>query len=70
MFGFGVEPNRTFLVSYVPKKNKNVLMLSTFHQDDSTDSKTGDAFKPSVIIFYNMTNSVVNVVNRRIKTIV
>jgi len=70
LFGFGVEPNRIFLVSYVPKKNKNVLMLSTFHQDDSTDPKTGDAFKPSVIIFYNMTNGVVNVVDRRIKTIV
>lgn len=40
------------LVSYTPKKNKNVLVLSTMHRDNSIDAETG---KPDMILTYNMT---------------
>lgn len=40
------------LVSFVPKKNKAVLLLSSMHHGQSTDSITG---KPEVIVFYNET---------------
>lgn len=64
VFGFGAEPNRTLLVSYVPKKNKNVIMLSTLHSDDEIDLDTGDSFKPEVISFYNLSKGGVDVVDR------
>lgn len=64
MFGFGVDPNRTLLVSYVPKKNKNVLLLSTLHKEDSIDPESGDSLKPEVITFYNLTKGGVDVVDR------
>ncbi|XP_046681468.1 uncharacterized protein LOC124368236 [Homalodisca vitripennis] len=67
MFGFGKEPNNTLLVSYVPKKNKNVLMLSTLHDDDTNDPETGDDNKPEVITFYNLTKGGVDVVDRKKK---
>jgi hypothetical protein len=67
MFGFGKEPNSSLLVSYVPKKNKNVLMLSTLHDDDTIDPDTGDDTKPEVITFYNLTKGGVDVVDRKKK---
>lgn len=51
MFAWGVDSNKRMLTSYVPKKNKNVLMLSTFHKDDDIDQESGDLQKPSVITF-------------------
>lgn len=48
---FAFDGSKT-LVSYTPKKNKNVLMLSTMHRDDSIDAATG---KPQMICDYNMT---------------
>lgn len=61
MFGFGKE---CLLTSYVPKKNKNVLVLSTMHDKDTIDSSTGSAQKPEVITFYNQTKSGVDVVDK------
>lgn len=61
MFGFGEE---CLLVSYVPKKNKNVLLLSTLHDDDTIDKDTGDAFKPEVITYYNKNKSGVDTVDQ------
>lgn len=40
------------LVSHSPKKNKNVLLLSTMHRTKEIDEETN---KPSVILFYNST---------------
>lgn len=67
MFGFGAQPNNTLLVSYVPKKNKNVIILSTFHKGDDIDPDTGNDFKPEVITFYNLTKGGVDVVDRKKK---
>lgn len=64
MFAWGVDPNKCLLTSYVPKKNKNVLMLSTFHEDDDIDPESREQMKPSVITFYNLTKGAVDVVDR------
>lgn len=58
MFGFG---NGTTLVSYVPKRNKNVLLISTMHQGDNLNKDTG---KPEIIHTYNETKSGVDVVDK------
>ncbi len=41
------------LVSYCPRKNKNVLLMSTFHRDDKVNDK--DHKKPEIILDYNHT---------------
>lgn len=63
MFGFKTPPNHTLLVSYVPKKSKNVLLISTFHNDGLIDC-SNDLYKPEVITFYNLTKGGVDVVDR------
>lgn len=52
------------LVSYVPKKNKFVNLLSTMHNDDAIDQTTGEAKKPEIITFYNLTKGAVDVVDQ------
>ena len=59
---FGYQKNMT-LVSYVPKKNKCVILLSTMHNDGAIDPDTGDTKKPEIITFYNFTKGAVNVVD-------
>ncbi|XP_063924667.1 piggyBac transposable element-derived protein 4-like [Zophobas morio] len=49
MFGFRDDCT---LVSYIPKKNKNVLLISTMHDDDLVNEATG---KPQIILDYNAT---------------
>ena len=51
LFGFA---DKLTISSYVPKKGKAVLTLSTMHHDDSTE---GDAQKPSIILHYNAKKS-------------
>ena len=48
LFGFDKD---TTLVSYVPKKSKSVLLVSTMHHDDKIDEQTG---KPDIILCYNV----------------
>ncbi|XP_067135443.1 piggyBac transposable element-derived protein 4-like [Centruroides vittatus] len=48
------------LVSYVPEKNRNVLLLSSFHHNDAIDDTTGDRKKPEIVTFYNLTKGGVN----------
>ncbi|XP_045448744.1 piggyBac transposable element-derived protein 4-like [Melitaea cinxia] len=60
---FGFQKNCT-LVSYVPKRNKTVLLLSTMHHDAAIDLTTGDAKKPEIITFYNQTKCGVDIVDR------
>jgi len=43
------------LTSYVPKKNKVVIAVSTLHHDNNIDPTTGDKKKPDIITFYNQT---------------
>ncbi|CAH1991136.1 unnamed protein product [Acanthoscelides obtectus] len=56
--------NKCLLVLYVPKRNKNVLLLSTLHVHGKIDDDTGDAFKPEVITDYNLTKGGVDVVDK------
>ncbi|KRZ09958.1 PiggyBac transposable element-derived protein 4 [Trichinella zimbabwensis] len=46
---FGYQRNMT-LVSYVPKKNKNVILLSSMHHDGSIVS-IGQREKPEIVVF-------------------
>lgn len=58
---FAFRKNMT-LVSYKPKKDKVVLVLSTLHDDDSIDSDS-EKCKPEIITFYNDTKSGVDKVD-------
>ena len=57
---FGFDQYAT-LVSYAPKKNKNVLLLLTMHHDNHVDKDTG---KPDIILFYNSTKGAVDTVDQ------
>lgn len=59
---FAFQKDKT-LVSYVPRKGKNVILLSSMHFDDEIDPDTGDSFKPSIITFYNKTKGGVDIVD-------
>lgn len=52
LFGFDQELT---LVSYVPKKNKAVLLLSSMHHDNRVDPNNHG--KPDIVLFYNDTKS-------------
>ena len=54
---FGFRDNCT-LVSYIPRKNKNVLLLSTMHSNNKMDENTGVKQKPEIVTFYNATKGV------------
>lgn len=62
-----VFADRCTLVSYVPKKNRNVLLLSTMHHDDQIDPSSGDNNKPEIITYYNKTKGGVDVVDQKRK---
>ncbi|KAL3284079.1 hypothetical protein HHI36_018247 [Cryptolaemus montrouzieri] len=55
---FGFQKDLTIL-SYNPKRNKNVFMLSSLHHDCGIDIETSDHQKPAVITFYNPRQKVV-----------
>lgn len=59
---FGFQKDVT-ITSYVPKKGKCVVLLSTMHAVDAIDNETGDAKKPEIVTFYNMTKGAVDVVD-------
>lgn len=61
MFGFTEDKT---IVSYIPKRNKNVILLSTLHHDDSIDPNSGDDTKPEIITFYNSTKCGVDTVDQ------
>ncbi|KAJ8928620.1 hypothetical protein NQ314_018789 [Rhamnusium bicolor] len=64
MWAYGKGSNNCILTSYVPRKNKNVILLSSYHNDDAIDGDTKDVFKPELITFYNSTKGGVDVVDR------
>ena len=51
LFAFSEDGNVS-LCSYIPKKNKNVLLMSTMHKDDAV---SGLLNKPDIIQYYNKT---------------
>ena len=57
---FGFRKNCT-LVSFVPRKGKNVLLISSMHDNDQVDAITK---KPDIILTYNNTKGGVDVVDR------
>ena len=58
MYGFYDEIT---LVSYVPKKAKVVMLLSTMHNIEETNSTSG---KPEIIEYYNKTKSGVDTLDQ------
>ena len=61
LFGF---QEKCTLLSYVPKNNKLVLLLSSMHNDDNIDELTGDEKSPEMIACYNKTKGGVDVVDK------
>lgn len=61
LFAFG--ENQT-LVSYVPKKYRNVILVSSMHDSDAIDERTGEQAKPEIVTFYNETKNGVDGVDR------
>lgn len=57
---FGFSDNKT-LVSYVPKRNRAVVLLSTMHHDNKLDQETN---KPDMIMEYNRTKGGVDTVDQ------
>ncbi|XP_076814690.1 uncharacterized protein LOC143460899 [Clavelina lepadiformis] len=64
LFGFN---NQMTMVSYVPKKNKAVVLLSTMHHDISIDEEDPKK-RPEIIRFYNKTKIGVNLVDQMVQT--
>lgn len=60
---FGFQKNCT-LVSYVPKKNKSVLMISSMHDNTAIDETTGEQKKPVIITDYNDTKYGVDILDK------
>ncbi|XP_067253523.1 piggyBac transposable element-derived protein 4-like [Chanodichthys erythropterus] len=54
------------LVSYCPRKNKNVLLMSTFHRDAAISSE--DHKKPQIILDYNQTKGGVDLLDKVVAT--
>lgn len=59
---FGFQRDIT-LASYMAKKNKVVLLMSTLHHDGNIDRDTSTQMKPEMETFYNKTKSAVDVVD-------
>lgn len=62
LYGFTDEIS---LVSYVPKKNKAVMLVSSMHHTKCTDLQTK---KPEVIIYYNSTKGGVDALDEKCAT--
>ncbi|XP_056880909.1 uncharacterized protein LOC130521345, partial [Takifugu flavidus] len=61
---FGFRGNMT-MVSYVPKKGKSVVLLSTMHDDKAVD-ESNHKKKPDVILFYNQTKGGVDIMDQMV----
>eukprot|EP00102_Acyrthosiphon_pisum_P019881 XP_016657091.1 PREDICTED: piggyBac transposable element-derived protein 4-like [Acyrthosiphon pisum] len=59
---FGYSKN-LMITSYVPRKNKNVILVSSMHNQGVIDTDSGDQNKPEIITFYNSTKGGVDVVD-------
>ncbi|UYV83718.1 hypothetical protein LAZ67_23002315, partial [Cordylochernes scorpioides] len=59
---FGFSGTKT-LVSYVPKKRKSVILISSMHHDNKCDETTG---KPDIIMYYNLTKGGVDTIDQMV----
>jgi hypothetical protein len=53
------------MVSYIPKKNRNVILLSSQHQGEVIDEEHD--FKPEIIMDYNKTKSAVDTLDKLVR---
>lgn len=60
---FGFYENLT-LVSYLPKKGKLVVWVSSMHHDEAIDPQSGDDRETEIITFYSVTKGAVDAVNK------
>ncbi|KAF2887901.1 hypothetical protein ILUMI_18272 [Ignelater luminosus] len=60
---FGFQEKFT-MVSYGPKKNKAVILISSINHDNAIDHDSGQNKKPEIISFYNQTKIGVNLVDQ------
>lgn len=60
---FGFRKERT-IVSYISRKNKNVVLISSLHFDDTIDQSTGPLKKPEIMAFYIETKGEVDTVDK------
>jgi hypothetical protein len=58
---FGFQSDKT-IVSYVPKRSKAVILISTMHHHATIDD---DTKKPEIIMFYNDTKSGVDSLDQK-----
>uniref|UniRef100_A0A8C4PWH1 PiggyBac transposable element-derived protein domain-containing protein n=1 Tax=Eptatretus burgeri TaxID=7764 RepID=A0A8C4PWH1_EPTBU len=63
---FGFKDNIT-IVSYVPKKDKTVILLSTLHHDKSVVEESRKK-KPEIVTYYNSTKGGINVMDQMVRT--
>jgi hypothetical protein len=54
--------DKLMMVSYVPKRNKAVILLSTMHHTSEVSSD--DKHKPEIILYYNATKGGVDAVDQ------
>ena len=57
--------HRIVLCSYCPKKNRNVLLMSSFHTNNNIDIERQDQ-KPEIILDYNAGKSGVDIMDSRV----
>lgn len=62
VFAFG---EKMMIVSYVPRKAKNVLLLSSLHHTDTVDDESS---KPEINLFYNAMKCGVDIVDKMAST--
>lgn len=55
------------LVSYIPKKGKNVILLSTQHHNGEVHNERQDK-KPEIILHYNRTKGAVDTLDQMVRT--
>ncbi|XP_035231305.1 uncharacterized protein LOC118203159 [Stegodyphus dumicola] len=60
---FRFRKNMT-LLSYVPKRYRNVILISSLHDDVAIDKDTKEQKKPEIITFYNRTKGGVDTVDK------
>ncbi|GBP19814.1 PiggyBac transposable element-derived protein 4 [Eumeta japonica] len=63
---FGFSDTAT-LVSYVPKKKRSVVLISSLHCAVEIDESTNEKRKPSIVTFYNKTKGGVDEVDKKVK---
>lgn len=64
---FGFNDNVT-IVSYAPKVNRSVVLISSMHHDNTIDHSSGNELKPEIVTYYNSTKSGVDVIDEKCAT--